>query len=324
MFGTCNLSDQEMAKGEEYIKAFHEKFAKKIQKKGTVFYAGQIEEGDDTKRTHIQFVVHFKRKKDFIEVNKQVWNRVNLRDQKGTNKQAIEYCCDATNKEKPTARYQIRYGEPIIEELQNKNLQGQRSDLAKAAKKAIDSGSVDTLWKESPGLMVQYGRGLREAVLWSMKQQVKDIRPIEFIVIFGPPGVGKSRLARTIRPGKYFVVPPAQKGQPKWFDGYEGEKTVIIEEFDDLRWPITYVNQLADEYHMQVPVKCGFVPALWTTIVFTCNSHPRTWWPEAHPDLKGGIMRRCKEIIEIERPQAAPEIKWPETKKRKAFQLEST
>lgn len=45
---------------------------------------------------------------------------------------------------------------------------------------------------------------------------------------WGQPGAGKSRKAYEENPGAY------RKAQNKWFDGYRGEKVIILDDLDKL------------------------------------------------------------------------------------------
>lgn len=318
--GTINFNDDELKLGEPYFAAFHEKLAAKVAKKSTsCFYAGQVEEGDESKRTHIQFFIHTPKRTDFIKLNSKIWNRAHLDFQRGTNEENLRYCCAWDNKDKPTARYQICQGELIPEDMQNASAQGRRSDLEKWAKKVQETGSLKCVWDGAPSLAMQYGRGFKEALRHHQETLQTDDRKIAVYIIFGPTGAGKSRLARKLAGGKphYYSVPCPQLGQPKWFDGYNGHSAIILEEFDHTLWTPQYINQLTDRYDMQVAVKGGFVPALWTTVVITANEHPRHWWRNADQRVVDGVIRRTVEVIEFEEPAKYVRPQWPVGRKRK-------
>jgi len=66
-------------------------------------------------------------------------------------------------------------------------------------------------------------------------------------------------------------------GDTVWWDGYTGQKCVVIEEFYG-QMKIGYLLKLLDRYPMQVQTKGSYVPFLAEVIFFTSNEHPRMWY----------------------------------------------
>lgn len=108
--------------------------------------------------------------------------------------------------------------------------------------------------------------------------------------IVGAPGVGKSRFARETYPGAYI------KSITKWFDGYNGEQTILLDDFDML--PNTkeaneYGHHLkiwADRYPCYGEVKGGTIALNHTKFVITSNYTPSDIWYSG-PMLEA-ILRR--------------------------------
>lgn len=85
--------------------------------------------------------------------------------------------------------------------------------------------------------------------------------------IWGPPGTGKSHVARVAFPDAYM------KSQNKWWDGYEGQHAVIL---DDLDTNVLghYLKIWADKYACQGEVKGGSVQLAHRILIVTSNYHP--------------------------------------------------
>jgi len=108
---------------------------------------------------------------------------------------------------------------------------------------------------------------------------------------YGPTGTGKSRLADTLYPDAYRK-PPGQ-----WFDGYAGELTVILDDFDDASLPVGMLLQLVDRYPFRIPVKGGFIPLVATHFVFTSNLLPSEWYPTLSQRRLDAVHRRFSSVV---------------------------
>lgn len=99
------------------------------------------------------------------------------------------------------------------------------------------------------------------------------------ILFIGPPGTGKSRLAeqfgRLLGNGLVFRKPPG-----KWWDGYTGEKTVILDDFRGSSLSFTDFKLCVDRYPLRVEVKGGSCNMAATNWLITCNNHPQEWWQQ--------------------------------------------
>lgn len=84
--------------------------------------------------------------------------------------------------------------------------------------------------------------------------------------IVGEPGCGKSRYARQRWPGAYY------KMCNKWWDGYQGEETIIIEDLDLQHKCLSHHLKIwADHGHFLAEVKGGAIAIRPKTIVITTN-----------------------------------------------------
>ena len=112
--------------------------------------------------------------------------------------------------------------------------------------------------------------------------------------IWGPAGIGKSRKART------YGSPVYNKGINKWWDGYNGEPVVIIDDLPAQKAEIL-VDQLKkwlDRYVLPVEVKTSTItisPKDYKMII-TSNYSPEQCFKE--PDLSA--MRRRLTVIHMD------------------------
>jgi len=142
--------------------------------------------------------------------------------------------------------------------------QGYRSDL-EHVKKIIDSGkNMQQVANENFQLYIQYGRGLEKYKQMVDKVRSKQFRKVEVIVHSGRTGTGKTRDA--MKQADYKINGP----QLQWWDGYEGEKCICIDEYNN-DVGITELLTLLDGYQLRLPIKGGFTYAQWDKVYITTN-----------------------------------------------------
>lgn len=159
-------------------------------------------------------------------------------------------------------------------------------------KSALDSGtSFRDLAGDHFSAFIRYERGLR-----SYRRLTTERRdwPMEIMVIVGPSGTGKSRWARTHFPTAYW------KPKGPWWDGYDGEETVVFDEMYGHCFPYTELLQLLDRYPYAVQVKGGVIEFTSRRIIMTSNQHPMDWYSSekthSGPWEGSPLHRRLKEF----------------------------
>jgi len=160
---------------------------------------------------------------------------------------------------------------------------GKRTDLI-AVKRKIDEGITDVdLWDHHFSTMVHNHRALK--VYKKLISKPRDF-VTRVLVFVGPTDTHKSHMAHILGLSGYFgsfFVVPSTKGSGLYFDGYDDQDCILIDEMDGNRCTPTFLNSLCDRYEFSVPVHgSGNVNFRASTIIICSNYVPKDWWKTSH------------------------------------------
>lgn len=204
---------------------------------------------------HLQGYLILAVKKRMVQVKKMIGSNAHLEKKRGSADQAAEYCKKDGDFEE--------YGEC--------RGQGRRTDLDKVVSMVKEGKSMQEISEENPVEVIKYGRGIAQLKLFLEPSYSHET--VRGVWIYGPPGVGKSHAAREYDANAYV------KPQNKWWDGYQGEKTVIL---DDLDTNVLghYLKIWADKYACTGETKGGTCNLRHTKFIVTSNYSPEELWSE--------------------------------------------
>lgn len=223
---------------------------------GASYYLAGFEVCPRTGRPHIQGYVEWKNGKTLSATRTALGLPApHLEAARGTAAQNQTYC----KKEGDFAEF----GEA--------SRQGARTDLDEV-RLALDNGaSLKEISETHFSDFVRYERGFRS---YTRLHSVQRDWEMEVIVLLGPSGTGKTKHCADNYPGAYW------KMDGKWWDGYEGQETVIVDEMYGHRFPYTVLLRLLDRYPYAVEVKGGTIEFTSRRIVFTSNQEPEHWYSQ--------------------------------------------
>lgn len=167
---------------------------------------------------------------------------------------------------------------------------GARKDLTNVNQEIKNNPSMRNIIEKQYG----YQATKHAELILKYNEPPRPIEPIEVIWIYGPTGTGKT---------KYVYKNYTDIFRPisfKWWEGYDGHKTVLIDEFrKDFCKFHELLSPLLDIYPFRVETKGGSRQAQYTTILITSCYHPKEVY-DTREDIKQ-LLRRITKIIKISR-----------------------
>jgi hypothetical protein len=231
-FTLNNYTDQEY----EYVKSIESVY---------IIVGKEVGEGGTP---HLQGFIYFSNPKTLAFVKGKI-PRAHLEIAKGDVESNVTYC----SKDGDIFESGVR---PISQKRKGE-LEIARFD---DAKKAAIEGRLDDIPSD---IFVRYYRTLKE-IKKDFMRKPDDCEDICGVWIYGISGAGKSRMARTEYPGSYFKL------CNKWWDGYQGEGTVILDDIGpDHKFLGHHLKLWSDRYAFIAETKGGALLIRPTKFVVT-------------------------------------------------------
>lgn len=199
-------------------------------------------------------------------------NSLHCEVRQGTQAQAIAYC----SKEDTRASDVFEYGTKGT--FREKPGQGSRNDLATIWGDLKKGKQIAEIIDAAP-VTIRYVSMMQKAQFEALMSRKREFKT-QCHVFYGAAGTGKTstaiKFAKTL--GGYFLLP--NDGKSMWWNGYDPlkHKTIILDEFNGSKCPLTFLNQLADSYDLRVQTKGGFLPFIAPHLIITSNFHPKQWY----------------------------------------------
>lgn len=235
------------------------------------YFAYGKESCPTTGRSHLQAFAYAKNAMRLTQW-KKIFPTAHIENMKGTFVENEKYCSKQSS---------------LIEFGVRPKGDGCRADLENFCDLLSKGHSLKEVALEMPQVFVQYNNGLtRLAAFYSKPYEHDDVRGVW---IYGVPGAGKSHYARDHYKDLYI------KAQNKWFDGYNGERSILLDDFDCGKPLGHYLKIWTDKYACSGEIKGGTVNLQHHYFIVTSNYSIQEMF-QGDEQLIAAITRRCKII----------------------------
>ena len=187
---------------------------------GLRYLVYQLEQCPETGKKHWQAYCEFETTQRYSAVKKLFKdNTAHVSTPKGNAEQNKKYC----TKEDSRLEGPWEYGKP--------KSQGERSDLQLLTEDVtnVKKPMVETML-EHPEMTIRYPRGMTTLRMATILNAGREHRDVEVVVLIGEPGVGKTKSVYDKHRSEEIYKLTAST-QSVWFDHYDGEKVLLIDDF---------------------------------------------------------------------------------------------
>ena len=237
----------------------------------TAEYAVVGKEVGEQGTPHLQGYIYFKNARSFKSIKKAFPN-AHIEVAKGNAQQNQKYCTKGEN--------YIEYGMCPM--------QGKRTDIDEVRDLIKDTNSMAKVVE----IASSYQAAKMGEMILKYNEPKRPYGPREVIWHWGDTGTGKTYTVYTEHPDVFCPL------SFKWWDGYDGEKVVLL---DDIRGDYCKFHEilmLTGERPFRVETKGGSRQAVYDKIYITSPYHPNDLWLTVED--KSQLIDRISKIVHFE------------------------
>ena len=258
---------------------------------GLRYYVFQLEAGNEQGTAHFQGYIQFNGQKASQTVQNQVERHAHWEIARGTPAQNRDYCSKLETRICTCGPHE--WGEPIAER--------QRTDLLHVAVAVINGKSMRQCAAEFPKQTLMYAKHM--ANLRRIVMVPNLVYPRRSKLFIGPTRCGKTWTALHKPVVEQEPWKPKESiflmGPTPWFDGYDMEETIVMDEFCGAAQQMSLAQLLnyTDNYRTLLPVKGSMIWHCGKEMIFTTNLHPRLWYD--YRNRESQYQALCARFVEV-------------------------
>lgn len=181
--------------------------------------------------------------------------------------------------------------------------QGERTDLEDIRKKVKEGQTFTTLIEDGYSLQaLKYAEKIMPYI-----QPPQREKPTVYW-FHGPSGAGKTRTAMEMANGRSYWVSPA--GKLQWFDGYDGQDVVILDDYRASDSAYHDMLRLLDRYPCRVPIKGSYREWKPKVIIITSRYKPELTFNLSEKDDIAQILRRIDRVRDFQREPYIDQVRY--------------
>ena len=259
-----------------------------------VYAVWQRESCPTSGRLHWQGYVEFTSKKRIKSVQDAIGDpKAHCELRKGTADQATAYCSKEETRVPGT--------QPTVHGTRGEET---GSQVQLVGKRIREGASYSDICDEQPTAIMRYDKGIRALIADRDGRRPLTYRALRVVILTGSPGCGKTRWAFERANDKYeghAHFKPYAEGQASWWDGYNGQRLLIIDDFEG-QAPMQELLTLLGGYghNQQWPIKGSFIRLdNLEEVIITSNTQPDKWYPRLPPVKTQALYRRFTKVMDV-------------------------